>query len=86
MTNGVPKFAAWVSQLNVTYTPLYDVNSSYAATKQPNGRVITQTGNDFINNGTMFVALTDTDLYVTPANLTLINKHVVAGPAIFIAG
>jgi hypothetical protein len=29
-------------------------------------------------NGTAFVALTDSDLFVTPYNLTQINPHVVA--------
>jgi len=29
-------------------------------------------------NGTMFVALTDTDLFLTPFNLSMINPHVAA--------
>jgi hypothetical protein len=33
----------------------------------------------------MFIAITDTDLYVTPANLSLIDNHIVAGPAMYLA-
>jgi len=33
---------------------------------------------DSIVNGTMFIALTDTDLYVTPYNLSLLNDHIFA--------
>lgn len=79
-----PQFAAWVSQLNITYTPLQDVdtNAYTASTIQPNGTVFGE-GSAPIVNGTMFVVLTDTDLYVTPYNLSLINTHVVAGPVLY---
>ncbi|KAL8386771.1 hypothetical protein RB599_002084 [Gaeumannomyces hyphopodioides] len=72
-----PKFAAWVAQLNVTYTPLQNVSLEHrtAYTIQPN--VSTWEG-DPMANGTMFMALTDTDLFVTPYNLTMINPHVAA--------
>ncbi|RDA89037.1 hypothetical protein CP532_0603 [Ophiocordyceps camponoti-leonardi (nom. inval.)] len=72
-----PKFAAWVSQLNVTYSPLLNVSTRdrTAYTLQPD--VSTWDGDPAIN-GTMFLALTDLDLYVTPYNLTLINPHVAA--------
>ncbi|OAQ66876.1 rds1 protein [Pochonia chlamydosporia 170] len=72
-----PKFAAWVSQLNVTYSPLMNVSTAdnTAYTIQPN--VSTWAGDPAIN-GTMFLALTDSDLYVTPYNLTMINPHVGA--------
>lgn len=71
----VPKFAMWVSQLNVTYSPLMNVSVSgcTAYTIQPN---ISTWQGDYMINGTMFLALTDTDLFVTPYNLTLINPHV----------
>ncbi|KAI0376759.1 ferritin-like domain-containing protein [Hypomontagnella monticulosa] len=72
---GVPKFAAWVSQLNVTYTPLQNVTRNAAVTTQPNS---TAYDGDPMVNGTMFLAITDTDLYVTPFNLSLINPHVNA--------
>lgn len=72
-----PKFAAWVSQLNVTYSPLLNVSHDErtAYTIQPN--ISTWEGDPAIN-GTMFLALTDLDLYVTPYNLTQINPHVAA--------
>ncbi|KAI0130403.1 ferritin-like domain-containing protein [Xylariales sp. AK1849] len=70
---GTPQFAAWVTQLNVTYTPLNDVTSSSAWTIQPN--TSTYEGDPSIN-GTMFLVLTDADLYVTPFNISLMNPHV----------
>lgn len=75
---GEPKFAAWVSQLNVTYTPLQNislegVNSAF--TIQPN--MSTWAGDPAVN-GTMFLALTDADPYVTPYNLSMLNPHVAA--------
>ncbi|KAG8411500.1 hypothetical protein J3458_015557 [Metarhizium acridum] len=72
-----PKFAAWISQLNVTYSPLLNVSTkdNTAYTIQPN--TSTWAGDPAIN-GTMFLALTDVDLYVTPYNLTMINPHVGA--------
>ncbi|KAK7230113.1 hypothetical protein V2G26_002283 [Clonostachys chloroleuca] len=80
----VPQFAAWVSQLNVTYSPLENVNTTdrTAYTFQPD--VSTWAGDPAIN-GTMFLALTDVDIYVTPYNLTQINPHVRA-IAIYQAG
>ncbi|SNX81715.1 probable Rds1 protein [Melanopsichium pennsylvanicum] len=85
-TSGVPKFAAYVSQYNVSYAPLYDVdtNAGTAKARQPGGTVFPQ-GPSLINS-TIFVALTDTSDFYTPANLSLINYHVVAGPAIYQAG
>ncbi|KAF8311744.1 hypothetical protein DL93DRAFT_2060739 [Clavulina sp. PMI_390] len=93
------QFALWVAQLNATYTPLTNVNltSRTATTYQPNNTVFppsdfrqlyyavpgSATNNNGVVNGTMFVALTDTDLPVTPYNLSLVNQHVVAGPAIY---
>jgi hypothetical protein len=72
-----PKFAAWLSQLNVTYTPLMNVSyeERTAYTIQPN--VSTWLG-DPAANGTMFMALTDVDLFVTPYNVTAVNPHVAA--------
>lgn len=37
-------------------------------------------------NGTMFVAITDANITFTPFNLSMINPHVVAGPALYQAG
>ncbi|KAM4055552.1 Protein rds1 [Hirsutella rhossiliensis] len=72
-----PRFAGWVSQLNVTYSPLLNVSirDKTAHTLQPD--VSTWAG-DAAMNGTMFLALTDLDLYVTPYNLALINPQVAA--------
>jgi len=71
----VPKFAAWVSQLNVSYTPLFNVSTenNTAYTVQPAD--LTWENNPAVNS-TMFIALTDVDLYVTPYNLTMLNPHV----------
>jgi len=84
-TAGKPKYAAWISQLNTTYTALSNISGETATTTQPGGRIF---GDDTapLINGTMFVLITDDNPYVTPFNLTMINKHVVAGPAIYQAG
>lgn len=72
---GAPKFAAWVSQLNLTYTPLEVTGDNEGYTYQP-AEVVYE--GDPAVNGTMFVALTDEDLFLTPFNLSMINPHVVA--------
>lgn len=72
---GTPKFAAWVSQLNLTYTPLTVTGDNAGYTYQPAAE--TYAGDGAVN-GTMFVALTDSDLFLTPFNLSMINPHVVA--------
>lgn len=79
---GDPKYVLWVSQTNVTYTSLR-ANGSQGTTTQPD--VQGYQGNPLIN-GTIFVALTDAVIPVSPFNLSLINPHVVAGPAIYQAG
>lgn len=73
-----------MSQLNITYTPLEDVDKQArtAFTFQPGGTVFGGNTAPIVNE-TVFVVLTDTDLYVTPYNLSLINTHVVAGPALY---
>ncbi|KAA8571341.1 hypothetical protein EYC84_000661 [Monilinia fructicola] len=67
------------SQLNVTYSPLTNVSSAngvnYGMTIQPD--VSTYEGDPAIN-GTMFLALTDTDITYTAFNLSNVNPHVVA--------
>jgi len=88
-TAGAPAFAAWISQLNVTYTPLYNVvdpgNGTHSASAvQPEGYLYFKL-NPLVN-GTVFVVLTDTDLYVTPHNVSLMLPHVVAGPEVYMAG
>lgn len=87
---GQPQFAAWVSQLNLTYTPLMNVSESTdgwtAMTTQPDGVVFPEINTDGVVNGTVFIAITDSDIYLTPHNLSFINPHVVAGPAIYQSG
>jgi len=73
-----PRFAAWISQLNVTYTPLNVTSNCTATTIQPSGTVFNGTPDDNIANGTMFIALTSTDLPVTPYNLSLLNDYILA--------
>lgn len=82
--NGPPKYAAWISQLNTTYTELHNVNTSdnTAYTIQPNTTVFPNSNNTIVN-GTVFVVLTDEKVPVTPFNLTKINEHVVAGPVLY---
>lgn len=43
---------------------------------------------DFCSNfpKTRFVVVTDANVTVTPANITAINPHIVAGPAVYTAG
>jgi hypothetical protein len=87
---GMPQFACWISQLNATYTPLMnvtDMGDSWSAyTTQPNGTVLPETNTDGVVNGTMFIVVTDSDLFLTAHNLSFINPHVVAGPAMYQAG
>lgn len=81
-TAGTPRFALWVNQLNATYTPLENVKNGSAYTFQPN---TTTFEGDPAVNGTMFLAITDDDLFVTPFNLSMVNPHVNA-LAIYQAG
>jgi hypothetical protein len=87
---GAPQFACWISQLNATYTPLMnvtDLGDAWSAfTTQPNGTVLPETNTDGVVNGTMFIVVTDSDLFLTAHNLSFINPHVVAGPAMYQAG
>lgn len=72
---GAPKFALWVSQLNVTYTPLLNISGNSAYTIQPN--MSTYAGDPAVN-GTIYLAISDLNLYVTPHNITQVNPHVRA--------
>lgn len=82
---GAAKYAAWISQLNTTYTALDNLNGNSATTEQPGGNVFgNNTAPTF--NGTIFVLIVDDNPYVTPFNLSLLNEHVVAGPALYVAG
>jgi hypothetical protein len=72
---GQPTWVAWVSQLNLTYTALTTTGNNTGYTYQPADEVYEGEG---AVNGTMFVALTDSNLFLTPFNLSMINPHVVA--------
>ncbi|CAH7669703.1 protein rds1 [Phakopsora pachyrhizi] len=78
-----PRYAAWASQYNVTYSELRNVNSTSAWTIQPNSTLFPNQVNYPSINGTMFIVLTDTNLPVTPSNITLLNDHIIAGPAVY---
>jgi hypothetical protein len=86
-TAGAPQFVLWVSQLNITYSPLTNISQNgdmwYGQTIQPD--VSTYEGDPAIN-GTMFIALTDADLPFTAFNLSMVNPHVAAGPFLYQAG
>ncbi|KAM6504090.1 Rds1 protein [Amanita muscaria] len=84
-TAGQPRFALWISQLNITYTPLENLNGTTATTIQPDTTVFGD-GTASTFNGTMFIAITDLDLFVTPFNFSSVNPHIVAGPAVYQAG
>lgn len=80
---GRPAYVAWVTQLNVTYSPLTGMSGTTGRTVQPDVAVF---GGDPAANGTIFIAITDSNPYLTPFNLSQINPHVVAGPALYQAG
>ncbi|PMD53283.1 uncharacterized protein K444DRAFT_172335 [Hyaloscypha bicolor E] len=84
---GPPEFVLWVSQLNITYSPLTNITArngmNYGQTIQPD--VSTYEGDPAIN-GTMFIALTDTNTSYTAFNLSNVNPHVAAGPFLYQAG
>ncbi|KAI9853216.1 MAG: hypothetical protein M1824_001521 [Vezdaea acicularis] len=82
-TASAPAYVVWVSQLNATYSALTNISGNTGMTIQPN--MSTFAGDPAVN-GTMFVALTDANVTVTPFNLSMINPHVVAGPALYQAG
>jgi hypothetical protein len=57
-------------------------------TTQPGGMVFPETHTDGVVNDAVFIAITDSDLYLTPRahNFNFINPHVVTGPAMYQAG
>lgn len=82
---GAPRYVMWVTQLNVTYTrlTLSGTTGRQGKTLQPN--LETYAGDPAIN-GTMFIAVTDSNPPLSPFNISMINEHVVAGPALYQAG
>lgn len=79
----LPKFAAWVSHYNVTYSRLENVTELSASTVQPFSVLFPGQVEYPVINGTLFIVLTDHDLHVTPSNITALNQHIVAGPAMY---
>ncbi|KAI0630097.1 Rds1 protein [Trametes polyzona] len=82
---GKPKYVAWISQLNTTYTDLTCTDNNTGSTVQPGGNIFGDNTFPTIN-GTMFIMITDDNPYVTPFNLSMLNPHIVAGPAIYQSG
>ncbi|KXN92399.1 Protein rds1 [Leucoagaricus sp. SymC.cos] len=84
-TAGPARFVAWISQLNTTYTPLENIQGESGSTTQPGPRVF---GDDTapVVNDTMFVAIVDENIDITPFNISQLNSHIVAGPALYQAG
>ncbi|KAK9489935.1 hypothetical protein V1508DRAFT_435329 [Lipomyces doorenjongii] len=86
---GTPRFAAWISQLNTTYTALENVqngtNGWTATTTQPSDTIWPNVSEPIVN-GSMFIIATDANISVTPYNISELNSHVVAGPALYFAG
>ncbi|VDC04828.1 unnamed protein product [Peniophora sp. CBMAI 1063] len=85
--DGKPKYVAWISQLNTTYTPLTVNNGSNNTgyTIQPFDSVY-GAGTTPLLNGTVYCLITDAAIPVTPYNLSLIEGHVLAGPALYNIG
>ncbi|EEB06535.1 fungal protein [Schizosaccharomyces japonicus yFS275] len=77
-----PRYAAWISQLNVTYTPLNMTGNSSGVAMHPSAYVFPNATQQVVN-GTAFVVLVDEAIPLTPYNLSIINEHVVAGPAVY---
>ncbi|TFK83959.1 hypothetical protein K466DRAFT_602409 [Polyporus arcularius HHB13444] len=64
------------SQGKVCYMP-YEVE--IAADSFPSAHA----PNDTFINGTVFVMVTDANPVITPFNISMLNDHVVAGPALY---
>jgi len=83
---GAPKYLFINSHINGTYLELYDIQSNSAKVNLPdpflpvyNTSISSAIG---VLNGTAFAVVTDDNPFLTPFNLTMINQHIVAGPAI----
>ncbi|KAI0027346.1 hypothetical protein K488DRAFT_61869 [Vararia minispora EC-137] len=83
--SGNATWAAWISQLNTTYTPLHNVSGNTGFTIQPGGGVYGD-GTASVLNGSVYLLVTDADPYVTPYNLSEIESHIIAGPALYNVG
>jgi len=86
---GAPKYVAWISQLGLNYTTLENISGNSGSTVQPGGDLWfnhTQYTGDPAINGTMFVLITDGNPSLSLFNLTAIEPHIVAGPAVYQSG
>lgn len=87
-----PRYAAWISQYNVTYSALENVSEASCggkwtgATRIPGGYIYPANGTQSIINETVFVSLVNEKVPLSPLNLTAINDHTIAGPQIYWAG
>ncbi|ORY84992.1 ferritin-like domain-domain-containing protein [Protomyces lactucae-debilis] len=103
-----PTYVAWISQLNVTFSPFVMTGNNSGYTLQPNGTIwpavygqsplvdnvkklgtLNDPSSKELLNGTVFVMLVDAltpALNLTPFNLSNINQHIVAGPAMYLVG
>jgi len=84
-TAGSAQFVAWISQLNTTYTQLTNISGNTGLTQQPGGEIFGN-GTAPLINGTVFVLVTDNNTVITPGNISDLNQHIVAGPALYNAG
>ncbi|KAK4696759.1 hypothetical protein P7C70_g8321, partial [Phenoliferia sp. Uapishka_3] len=82
---GAPKFAAFISQLNVTYAPLFNIVNNTGSVYQPGFDDVVYPTDPQVN-GTMFISLVDAEVNLTPYNISLILNHTVAGPALYQSG
>lgn len=84
---GDPKFVAWVSEFgNAVFTELFDIDNQSGQTIRPEPETVPPFGNttQVNGNGTMFLFITDVNLIqLAPANISLLNDHIVAGPALY---
>lgn len=73
---GAPKYVAWAQQLNLTYTDLVITGPNSGYTFVPPTEVYQ--GGQRVVNDTVFLALVDSNPFLTPFNLSMLNPHVVA--------
>lgn len=92
---GQASHLAWLSHINLTYTPLEGLskneNGTYSAYTYvpeflnlfPNDSSAPVQVNQNVLAGTIYVAVTDSNTTFTPYNLTGINAHILGGPSIY---
>ena len=79
------KYSGWTLQPADTVFPSYYNRKPYSEIYSGRGKA----GDDPQINGTMFVTLVDArtpQLNLTAFNFPRINPHIVAGPALYLAG